>query len=411
MHSRLQTYCGALAEASWLTAAVTVPLFFNISSAETFEPDKMFVLKFLAVIAGVAFLLKRIAVERPQKKAGENEISFRSLLRHPLAASVAALAAVYTLSSLVSVAPSISWFGLYKRAQGTLAFYSYVIMFLVVFCELRSSSQLKRLQYAFILTSIPVASYTILQHFNRDPLPWNAFYGRASGNMGNPIFLGAYLIMVIPLTVGRLLDAAPLFRVEANRKAGIALACCCGLALALQVSALFFSQSRGPVIGLTVAAYICAFLFLVLRRSPADARAIYPAFAIGLGCLSPTSLAVIIYFVSSAPKLVSAAILGAALIGIAIVYWIVWRTSWGRSWLWLTWGGRAEWSARYTLFPPQARYWERSPPVSISSCGSVPGQRYGWWLRYWHSRRFWRGYPGEFEAGGGFQFKIAPYGY
>jgi tetratricopeptide (TPR) repeat protein len=337
MASRFQTYCEAAAESSWLAATILIPLFFNISSAEVFEPDKMFMLKILAVISGAAVLLKRIAATQPLKSVSGNGTPFRALLRHPLVFFVVALGGAYALSSLLSIMPSLSLFGLYKRAQGMIAISCYLILFLATASELRSTSQLRRLQFAFVLTAFPIAGYTILQHFNIDPLPWQSIGGRASATMGNPIFLGGYLIMVIPLTVSRLVDAAKLMRSDSSRRAGFFLVCFFGLAMALQCLALFFAQSRGPVIGLAVAVYISAFLILVLKRSEPNGRSVYLFAAAGLGILAPIFLFIVARIVSSAPVTIGVASLGAALIFIAIGYWQVWRASWGRSWLWLTW--------------------------------------------------------------------------
>ena len=68
--------------------------------------------------------------------------------------------------------------------------------------------QWQRLQYTVILTSVPIALYGILQHFALDSLPWGGDTTlRVAGNMGNAIFLAAYLIMAVPLTVERLITA------------------------------------------------------------------------------------------------------------------------------------------------------------------------------------------------------------
>ncbi len=58
MLSKVQVFCESLMEACWLAAVTAIPLFFNISSAQTFEPDKMFLLKFLALISGFAWVTK-----------------------------------------------------------------------------------------------------------------------------------------------------------------------------------------------------------------------------------------------------------------------------------------------------------------------------------------------------------------
>jgi tetratricopeptide (TPR) repeat protein len=338
MLSKLHIYCEGIMEAAWLAAAATIPLFFNVSSAQTFEPDKVFLLRFLAIISGAAFLLKRLTAQRSSKEDLAGEVSFRPLLRHPLVFLILSIAVLYTLSSIFSIMPAISWFGLYTRAQGTITFYSYAILFLVVLSELRNSAQLRRLQYVFIVTSLPVAGYGFLQHFRADSLPWgNAMPGRSSGSMGNPIFLGAYLAMVIPLTIGRLVQAVKMLRVGTNRKPGFVLACICGLALALQGLALLYTQSRGPVIGLVASGYICMFLFLVLHRAPVKNRLIFPAIAAGLGILAPVFVIVMIRFASGYGMKIAALCLGVASVGVGFAYWKIWRTSWGRNWLWLTW--------------------------------------------------------------------------
>ena len=42
----------------WLAAAVLVPLFFNVYSSRVFEPDKISLLRSIALIMAVAWLVK-----------------------------------------------------------------------------------------------------------------------------------------------------------------------------------------------------------------------------------------------------------------------------------------------------------------------------------------------------------------
>jgi tetratricopeptide (TPR) repeat protein len=331
-------YCEALMESAWLGAAVVIPLYFNVSSSQTFEPDKVSVLIFFAILSGTACLLKRLTAEKPEKPMDRFDVPFRSLLRHPLVFLVLVLTAFYTLSSIFSIAPAASWFGSYKRAQGAITFYSYVILFLVVLSELRSQDQVKRLQYAFILTSLPMAGYGILQYWGADSLPWsNPMGDRSAGSMGNPIFLGAYLVMAIPLTFGRLVEALKMLKAESGRKPGLILAGCCGFALGLQALALIYTQSRGPVLGLVAAVFICFFLVLLLKRIPGNKISYFPVLAIGLGVLAPAVfLGLIRAALAISPKF-GAVGLAVAIVCVAVAYCFVWRTGWGRSWLWLTW--------------------------------------------------------------------------
>lgn len=338
MISKLQIWCEAIMEAAWLAAAITIPLFFNASSAQSFEPDKVFVLRFLAIIAGTAWLLKRLSAGPQVKQLAAGEVSSGSPLRHLLAMLMFALLAIYVLSSILSIAPAISWLGLYSRAQGTVTFCSYAILFLAILSELRNAAQLRRLQYAFILTSLPVAGYGILQHFRLDSFPWsNVMQGRSTGTMGNPIFLGAYLAVVIPITFGCLMQAVRILRKDSDRGPGAALAGVCSLALVLQGLALFYTQSRGPVIGLIVSGYLCVFLFLVTQKRPGRDSILIPAAAAGLGVLAPV-------FVIAATRIASGFGAGggmiipiAAVICTGLAYGFVWRRPWGRNWLWLTW--------------------------------------------------------------------------
>jgi tetratricopeptide (TPR) repeat protein len=333
MRSKLQAFCTMLLEASWLAAATILPLFFNTSSVQTFEPDKMFVLKSLVLLSGAAWLLREII-------KGEWDVrqQIPSLLRKPLVAPVLSVAAIYVLSSIFSVAPILSWWGTYYEAQGTIAFLCYVVLFLIVLTELHSPAQLKRLQYVLILTSLPVSAYAILQHFGGDPFLWtNAYEKRSGGSMGNPIFLGGYLVMVIPLTLCRIIGGWKGLRNGGDRRPRFVLVGCSGIALALQLLAFFYTQSLGPLLGLAGSGYLCLFIFLVLNKGPRRKGLVFPAAAAGLGFLVPfLTLAATLAFSKFSPGSVLPR-LAAVFAAVAVFYWFVWRTQWGRSWLWLTW--------------------------------------------------------------------------
>jgi hypothetical protein len=342
MPSKLQICCEALMEACWLAAAVIFPLFFNISSVRMFEPDKMFVFKFLVVISGAACLLKWIDGRMTKSDLSGKIPSGKALLASPLVIPVLALVVSCTLSSVFSIVPAESWWGSYRRAQGAVALYCYVVLFSVVIRELRTPVQLRRLQYAFILTSLPVAGYTILQFLGPDFIPWtDVFYERSSASMGNPIFLGAYLVMVIPLTFSQLLDGFKSLRKNGDKRSGIVLSCCCGTALILQITALLCTQSRGPVLGLAVAGYICFFILLILNRTPGSRRPIFPVVAVGLGSVAAVMVVMIALMTSDLSVNTAAVCLGATVILVGAVYLFLWHTTFGRNWLWLAWLAQA----------------------------------------------------------------------
>ena len=58
VRTRLSVFCDKVIEAGWLTAVVVVPLFFNIYSQRVFEPDKLSLLRSIALVMAVAWVVK-----------------------------------------------------------------------------------------------------------------------------------------------------------------------------------------------------------------------------------------------------------------------------------------------------------------------------------------------------------------
>ena len=70
---------------------------------------------------------------------------------------------------------------------------------------------------------------------------------RVAANMGNAIFVAAYLIMAVFLTLERLLDSlAAIFSAEQGSIADALRAGAYFFVLAVQIMAIVFTQSRGP---------------------------------------------------------------------------------------------------------------------------------------------------------------------
>ena len=120
--------------------------------------------------------------------------------------------------------------------------------------------------HAVIITSLPIAIYGVIQNAGLDPLPWGGdVVERVAANMGNAIFVAAYLIMAVFLTLERLLDSvAALLRAE---KGGLGDALRPGaylFVLIVQLVAIVFTQSRGPQLGLAAGLYVFVMLGLLL---------------------------------------------------------------------------------------------------------------------------------------------------
>ena len=211
MRTRLSVFCDKIIEAGWLAAVIVVPLFFNIYSQRVFEPDKLTLLRSIAVVMSVAWAIREVEDWRANQGEGDSggtQATFWQRVREtPLVLPTLFLVFVYLVSTATSVVPRVSFWGSYQRLQGTYTTLSYVVIFFLALQGLRTKRQLNRLITVMVLVSFPIALYALIQHFGLDPLPWGGdVTTRVAANMGNAIFVAAYLIMLVPLTLSRLLQ-------------------------------------------------------------------------------------------------------------------------------------------------------------------------------------------------------------
>jgi tetratricopeptide (TPR) repeat protein/O-antigen ligase len=328
MRTKLSVFCDRLLEAGWLLALIVAPLFFNVYSSRVFEPDKLSIVRSIALIMIVAWLVKLLdggawgMRRRPARKEPDEGKAPPTLWERftgvPLLLPTVLLVVVYLLSSLLSVAPRISLWGSYMRLQGTYTTFSYIVIFLLMLNTMRRQEQVDRLCNTVILTSLPISLYGILQHYNLDSLPWSGDVTfRVAANMGNSIFVAAYMIMAVPLTLARLIDSFSVLLKETEGAVSHALlAGAYTFVLSIQAICIFFTQSRGPWMGLLGGLYVFVLIALVsMRRSLSDQSR-----------LTSTDLARAIGFALAS---IPVAILPAYVVAVAMRR--------GRRWLWLSW--------------------------------------------------------------------------
>ena len=319
-HAKIQHYCEGIIEAGWLAALIVAPLFFNTYSSRVFEPDKVSLIRTISLVMLLAYLVKAIDGGRLWLPAGgetrtagsptpspsdesqaEIDWSPANLWKLPLLLPVLLLAVSYALSTLLSISPSLSWWGSYHRLQGTYTFFSYLVIALLTAAHLRQPAQLRRLQHTIVITSLPIAIYGVFQHFNKDPLPWGQdVTARISANAGNPIFLAAHLIMAFFLTLERVVTSFSFLLAEGssptaaneppedrqtsapdNSLASVLAGGAYLFVLIVQLLAIFWTQSRGPWLGLASGLYI--FVLLLLTGMRRRNYRIWTAAWVGLG--------------------------------------------------------------------------------------------------------------------------------
>src|SRR5437762_5664626 len=115
-------------EAGWLSAAVAIPLFFDIYSSRVFEPDKITLLRSIAFIVAIAWLAKLIESGFSDLR-GNGSILRRLHEANPLTIPVLLLVAIYIISTITSVTQYVTVWGSYQRLQGTYSMLSYITIF------------------------------------------------------------------------------------------------------------------------------------------------------------------------------------------------------------------------------------------------------------------------------------------
>ncbi|MCC7163327.1 MAG: O-antigen ligase family protein [Anaerolineae bacterium] len=214
--SRLALFSEKFIQACWLIALIIAPLYFNIYSSRVFEPDKITLIRTLALAMGAMWLILRSERRRGGRPTRANVLPPLQRARawlasvseeNPLTIPVALLFAAYVLSTLLSLSPTVSFFGSYQRLQGLYTFSAYLVIFFLAASRIKTRADVERAITIALVASFPVAFYAIIQHYYLDPLPWvGDVTTRVASSLGNSIFIGAFLILTIPLALARLLQ-------------------------------------------------------------------------------------------------------------------------------------------------------------------------------------------------------------
>ncbi len=266
MQTKWSVFCDKIVEAGWLAAAIVTPLFFSWYSNRVFEASKVALLRSLTVVMLAAWLIK-VLEARSWKREASTPYPISNIQhlasKTPLLLPSLLLVASCILTTITSISPRISFWGSYHRHQGLYTTLCYVVIFFLMLETLRTRQQLERLLTVILLTSLPGSLYGIMQHYGVDPLIWiRGGTQRVESTLGNPILIGAYIIMVVPLTGWQLVRSFSLIRTkEKKARPPLVLLGCYLLLLILQLICLVFTQSRGPLVGLWAGAL---FFFLIL---------------------------------------------------------------------------------------------------------------------------------------------------
>lgn len=250
-------------ESCVLAALVIAPLFTNAYGALPFEEAKVPLLRSIAVLAFPFFIFVLI-----KQGHDESEPSNTGSVWHsPLVMPALIVGYAYLVSTVFSVSPAGSFFGMYLRRQGMYTIFCYLFFFFVVLSTTHTRKQTERLLFAILLAGFTCAVWAILQPLGLDPILGASFRGRPWSTLGNPIFLSAFLIMTTPLHF-YFLDGS-FHTLREYRRRGIPLKSSCTevaffalmlVFLVFNLTAIVLAQSRGPALGLVVGLFLFAVL-------------------------------------------------------------------------------------------------------------------------------------------------------
>ena len=239
-------------EGIWLAAILAVPLIIAPQDSMIFhyQLPKIVLLRGMVSLLVVLWLLRwlstppsPVASDKPEVSLGwkpfRNWISDQPVRLISLGALI--FVCLNVLSTVFSVSPGISAWGGFKAPDGyglhNVAMF--VVLFLVLAKNLSSRAQVWRLLAAVAVSGGIVGLIAVAQRINAITAgaPPNITDGVAS-TLGDPLGLGAYLVLTIPVAVG-------LAAIRISKSFSFGEQALWTLLIAVQMMALAFSLSLG----------------------------------------------------------------------------------------------------------------------------------------------------------------------
>jgi tetratricopeptide (TPR) repeat protein/O-antigen ligase len=242
MNTQLRAWCLGALEAATLLALATVPLFVNFYGFRVFDLGKAAIFVSLALVMVVAAIVAVL-----EARAG----GWRAAVQQPLVIAALLLWLATAVATVFSVVPRLSFIGSSERAQGLVFLTAALVLFGAVAWAAREPARSARIVAVLVAGSVPVAVFALLQSAGVEVVPGKVESAlRVFGTLSNPMFLGAYLMLVLPLSVARLITSLR------ERRSVVAIGY--GVVGLLQVAALSATVSRGAFGGLAAGIVVFA---------------------------------------------------------------------------------------------------------------------------------------------------------
>jgi O-Antigen ligase len=235
-------------EASWLAALLLAPVVMAPHHAQPYSPPKAAFVNAFALLGVGAWAVKALTGGPLWHPLGARGRAAAALRRLFLGLGLSAVA--LGVAAGLSIAPRVAWLGADPRALGAVARLSILALAGLMLGHLRQREQVLRVLEVVALASVPVCLYALLQAFGVDPIFPQMASRRPFSLPGNATILGRYLLPVLFLTLGLLLETAR--HGDQGTRDHLRQGLLVGL-LGLQTWTLVASGSRGPLLGLLIA--------------------------------------------------------------------------------------------------------------------------------------------------------------
>jgi len=234
---------------SYLAILFLIPVYFafNKGSFNIFELNKLIIFKILLIVMLLASLSKVFLFKSKVNIIQKKYKTFSLFL--------ILFFIFYLINLFFSIHPIVTWWGSYDRQQGLYTLIYYFVFFILLIINIKTWIQIKEIIMTIISASFLVCFYGLTQYFDIDPLFWTEKAidtGRIFSSLGQPNFLGHYLIMIIPLTIFSLIFIGRSFLIRFFISSVILLQFIC----------LFLTGSRSAILGFLAGFYFFVILFL-----------------------------------------------------------------------------------------------------------------------------------------------------
>jgi len=177
--------------------------------------------------------------------------------------------AVVTLATILGINPARSFWSNFERMEGLVAYLHLFAYFLVLAHVFRKKDWFIFFNL-FIVAGLMENGYALFQRLGYLASPQGGF--RVDGTIGNPTYLAAYLIFILAFCV--------LLWLESKSKLAKYYY---GFAGLWTLATIYFTASRGPILGLLVGVFLAAVLYLIFTRKRAILAALVVLLVIPAG--------------------------------------------------------------------------------------------------------------------------------